>query len=265
VEEVQAEKVETAAPGAFTRRVVCMAQPGRVFAAIEDDFHHFYVEVGHDGRAVTGMSGRALRFPRSSCPNALSALQGFVGLGLDAVKTGLDASWQCTHAYELARLAIRHAGRQGRGGSPVREYLVRVPDRVARRTRATLARDSVELLAWDIEGRSVVLPEPYAGLDVFASSRWPGHLDAEELEAAQILRRGVWLATARVNYMRARSDNPPPGAKARINPAVGACYSYQPSIEAEADSLDGANRRDFTECPERLLAELGLARAYLQT
>jgi len=244
-------------PGAFTRRIVCIADGDHVFTALEDDFHHFYARIGHDGKAIRTVAGRALRVPRSSCPNAMDGLQRFVGLALDARSTGIDASWQCTHAYELVRLAMAQALRRAAGGSAQREYLIRVPDRIERRTRAVVERDGQFLFAWDIEGRNIIAPERFAGVDIFGSSRWPADLDADQLEAAQVLRRGAWLAVARVNYVIPPAGVAPVQKQRKPGPASGACYSYQPAVEAQASSMDGLNWRDFTQQPDALLAELG--------
>jgi hypothetical protein len=252
--------------GVFTRRVVAIAEPGRAFAALEDDFHHFHAEIAHDGGRVTAVAGQALRYPRSSCPEARERLQQFVGLALDAASTGIDATWQCTHVYELVRLAIAQARRQRddafrqRGGERcgAREYEIRVPDRVARRTQAEIRRDGKTVLTWQIEGSLIVAPERFAGFDIYGRSRWPDGLDADQLEAAMLLRRGAWLSIARGIYATGvDAHGAPTGLKFKLNsPVSGACYSYQPQVEAGAKSLRLANRRDFTDRPGELLAEL---------
>jgi hypothetical protein len=240
--------------GAFNRRVLAAAEPGRGFAALEDDFHHFHAEIAHDGERVTAVAAQALRYPRSTCPEAIERLQQFVGMPLDAASTGIDGSWQCTHMYELARLAIA----QARRGPGSRLYEICVPDRIARRTRAEIRRDGTLLLAWDFEGKYIVAPERFAGLDIYGRIRWPEDMHSDELEAAMLLRRGAWLSIARGTFAPSvEAANTPGGVKyKRHSPGSAACYSYQPEIAARATEFRIENRRDFTGHPGDLLAEL---------
>jgi len=247
--------------GAFSRRLFAAAGPRRAFAAVEDDFHHFHAEISHDGGKVTGVRGESLRYPWTSCPEAREPLQQFVGLPLDAFSTGIDAKWQCTHLYELVRLAIAQARRHvasGSSGEMQSRYDIRVPDRIARRTSAEIRRDGAVVLAWEIEGKFIIAPESFAGFDIYGRGRWPEGLDADQLEAANLLRRGAWLAIARGIYApTVEAARTPGGLKRKIsNPPQGACYSYQPDVQSRATNLRGQSRRDFTDEPDRLLSEL---------
>jgi hypothetical protein len=247
--------------GAFNRHVFADAAPGRAFTAVEDDFHHFHAEIAHDGTRVTAVRGESIRYPWTACPEARERLAQFVGLPLDAFSTGIDASWQCTHLYELVRLAIAQARRHvaaGGEGSTRRLYEIRMPDRVARRSRAEIRRDGALVFAWDIEGKYIVAPEAFTGFDIYGRGRWPEGLDADQLEAANLLRRGAWLAIARGIYApTAEGIGQPGGIKfKRNNPPPSACYSYQPETQARATSLRDRSRKDFTDNPEVLLAEL---------
>src|SRR5207253_3987668 len=66
----------------YRRAIRIVATTRRAVAEIEDDFHHFVVTVAHDGRTVTGATGRAIRYPWSSCPLAGGALSALAGLPL---------------------------------------------------------------------------------------------------------------------------------------------------------------------------------------
>lgn len=247
--------------GSFSRRIFAAAEPGRAFGAVEDDFHHFHAEIAHDGEKVTDVRGESLRYPWTSCPEAREPLRQFIGLPLDAFSTGIDAKWQCTHLYELLRLAIAQARRQvaaGGSGEMRSRYDIRVPDRIARRTRAEIRRDGELVFAWDLEGKFIVAPEAFAGFDIYGRGRWPESLDAEQLQAANLLRRGAWLAIARGIYApTVEAAGTPGGLKRKISkPPPGACYSYQPEVQQHASNLRGQSRRDFTDEPDRLLSEL---------
>src|SRR3990167_3132250 len=112
----------------------------RVRAALEDDFHHFRVELEiRDGR-ITSIQAEAPRHPYSLCPAAAQALQALQGSApsrqAHSVHRVVDPSQQCTHLLDLAGLAGAAAAR----GLAHRRYDIEVPMRVAGRTRTTLAR-----------------------------------------------------------------------------------------------------------------------------
>ena len=59
------------AGGAFRRAILLRTlDEASVQGELEDDFHRFGVTLRHDGRAVTAVEGRSIRYPWSSCPLA---------------------------------------------------------------------------------------------------------------------------------------------------------------------------------------------------
>lgn len=66
--------------GIYRRRIVLARRSTRVEARLEDSNHAFSLTLVHDGQHVTGVDGRALRYPLSTCPQAMTRLQKFVGL-----------------------------------------------------------------------------------------------------------------------------------------------------------------------------------------
>ena len=103
------------APGVYRRRIrLTSPVKGRVAAEMEDDFHHFGVELEHDGERVTAIQGSAARFPWTTCPAAAVELQGLVGAPLatrsTAIADHIPARQNCTHMYDLAGLALAHCG-----------------------------------------------------------------------------------------------------------------------------------------------------------
>ncbi|MDP2005367.1 MAG: DUF2889 domain-containing protein [Rubrivivax sp.] len=168
----------------------------RVRAALEDDFHHFRVElVATDGH-VTAIQTQAPRHPYSLCPAAGQQVQGLVGAALSshahAMAQRVDPRQQCTHVLDLAGLAAAQAVR----GPGRRRYDISVPLRQQGRTRATLARDGAPLLDWDLQDLDITGPAPYAGMNLRVGlARWAlANLSQDDAEAALVLRRAAAIS-----------------------------------------------------------------------
>lgn len=215
---------------------------GLVRAALEDDFHHFRVEVAYLNGLVKKVDGFAIRNPYSACPAAGSQLMALAGMPLDSVANTVtrntDASLQCTHMLDLAGLAIAAAARAIRQ----RRYDIQVPQRIDGKTIARLERDGVHVLEWDIDGTLIRDPAPYAGINLREGmARWAlSTLKEDEAEAALVLRRCVVISKG-----RERNLDLQPAA----NP-TGACYAQQPHRAAQAlrivgSTLDFTKRADF--------------------
>ena len=248
--EIAAKKSRT--HGVYRRRIVLHADGARVFAALEDDFHHMYVDLLHDGTTVTRMHSRTLRIPRSTCPGAVERLREFAGMGLAEGSGALDARQHCTHLFDIAKLAMAHARRGGR-----REYAIAVPDPVDKITRAELRRDGQLVLAWELHGSRIAAPEPFTGCELFDKVDWK-HFNPDAYEAAMILRRGVWISYGRstaTKIARMKASGQPFQTVAMPTSLKGACYSHQPEHLHTSVQLDDSTI-DFSERPDRLLAEL---------
>ena len=241
-------------PGVYRRRIVLQADATRAFAALEDDFHHLYVDIAHDGHRVIDITGKTVRIPRSTCPGAVQKLLELKGRPLAEGYGGIDARQQCTHLFDIARLAMTHGLRGGR-----RQYDLTVPDAVDKASHPELRRDGQSILEWDVKDRYITGPEPYAGSELFGKADWK-HLDPETLEAAMILRRAVWISYGRrgaAAEREARKQGVPVETIHHIMPTslMGACYSHQPGIYEEGVKYDDFTY-DFTAHPDWLLAEL---------
>ena len=140
----------------------------------------------HDGKRITGTQADTVRYPWSTCPGSVKKLHNMVGMPLQRMHVGTDRDGrlQCTHLYDLARLAAARA----LVGKSV-QYDVDVPDRVDGRTRVTVYRDGAPILIWDVNGKAVEGPAPFAGHGYLGSPVWPEGLDDDTLEAAAVLRR----------------------------------------------------------------------------
>lgn len=255
--------------GVMRRRIILDAtEAGRVRAGVEDDFHHFEVEVFHAEGVVTDVVGRAPRHPFDTCPGAASQLKTFIGYAVGPsilLRRDLpDPLTHCTHMYELAYLAVAQAGRGGR-----RIYEVEVPDRAGRTRFATVGPDGVVarpaggangtttarawrdgdlVLSWNIDGEQIASPEGYAGHTIWTVMKYAAQsLDEDGYEAARVLRRGVHVAGGRIFAFQ---DSP----NAHLHPdAAGSCHVFQ-AVRSHLSTrvIDAA--RDFTALPDLPLA-----------
>ncbi|MDZ4101470.1 MAG: DUF2889 domain-containing protein [Hydrogenophaga sp.] len=207
----------------FRRRILIKTDPLEAGvhyrAALEDDFHHFRVDlVVRDGRIVS-LRGEAPRHPYSLCPSAADQLQLLIGTAPDAsahaVMRLVDPGQQCTHLLELSGLAIAAAAR----ALPQRRYDIEVPLRVEGRTQATLDRDGTRLLAWDVQDFDIEGPPPYSGIGLRQGmARWAlANLSEDMAEAALVLRRCAVISMGK---------NRPLDAQKHARP-TSACFAQQ--------------------------------------
>ena len=168
----------------------------RVRAALEDDFHHFRVELlALDGH-IKVIRTQAPRHPYSLCPTAAQQIQQLVGAALlsqaHAMTKLVDPREQCTHVLDLAGLAAAQAVR----GPGERRYDITVPLRVEGRTRAALSRDGTPLLTWDLQHLDITGPAPFGGMSLRVGlASWAlAHLSADDAEAVLVLRRAAAIS-----------------------------------------------------------------------
>jgi hypothetical protein len=242
------------ADGPYRRRVrVRRLGPTTVEAALEDDFHHFGVTLGHDGARVTAVRARSVRWPWRTCPDAGARLDALVGMALSprctAVAAVTDPRWQCTHQFDLAGLAVAHAVRD----APVRRYDVEVgPVDPTGAIPARLWRDGALLHEWLVSFR-----EGLRSPEQFREAPWRGgfikwadaSLDPDGAEAAIVLRRACDIAMGRSMDLEAfrRADE-------LGDVMTGVCYTMQPGVMERADRNVGSIR-DFADAPDALLRD----------
>jgi hypothetical protein len=240
--------------GAYRRRIrVVNASPTRVEAGLEDDFHCFQVTVDHDGRQITDVRARALRWPWTTCPDAGAALRALVGMPLAssclAVGDYTNPRLQCTHQFDLAGLAVAHARRSAR----MRQYDVTIPYgvRAGHTTDVHLVRDDGFELVWTLEDRLCIAPPPYS------EARWRGGFlrwaertfPPDHAEAVIVLRRACDIGAGRGFDLESI-----PSADGLLGAQRGICYTFQPEIAAVSFRNYGAIR-DFDARPADLLAD----------
>ena len=215
--------------GAARRRFVAEARgPDRVWGAMEDEMHHFELELSHDGEKVVDVHGWAVRWPWGPCFDSPTALAALIGCPLSQQASMVGgftvAREQCTHQFDLAVFVIAHAHRLTLGGAARREYLTVVPDWLLPPFGAYLWRDRLPLLSWLTDGATVLGPDPFRGVPLRSRFiEWcEASLDADLAEAAQMLRRGVWISPARRIDLEACDE----ATESSITPGV--CYTTQP-------------------------------------
>ena len=157
-----------------------------------------------------------------------------------------DIRLQCTHLYDAAVLAVANAAR----GHASRIYDATIPDRDGDRARVTLARDGATVLAWHVDGMQITGPAPYAGQGMLAGFvKWCyATLDVEEAEAAQVLRRAVFIGLGR-HYDFDRI--PRAGGFAGV---AGRCHTFNEERIDEAARVHGTVRTLRDVDPDTLAA-----------
>ena len=240
---------------AFRRRIVLIPRDNAVEAALEDNMHHFLAILSHDGERVTSVKSSSIRTPRTNCADADLPLRGFLGLPLAGESVPLDPRLQCTHLYELVRLAMACAIRGSR-----RQYDIDVPLWTGANSTGRLIRDGTPLLEWSLVDQMVTTPGPFAGIDIKGRIVWPGGLDEDSLEAAKVLRRGIWLGAIRSNnaFITDRREFRA-AIEVREERQRGTCFAHQPGTQELGRSNDGENIFDFTDRPQDLLKGIAFA------
>jgi hypothetical protein len=238
--------------GVYRRRIRLEARRGRVVGELQDDFHHFALDLAHDGSVVCGARGGGLRVPWTTCGGSILPLERLQGLALTtslrAAARHTDPRLQCTHLFDLATLAVAHAAR---GTLGVRCYDVSIPDRKRARTRARLNRDGVQLLEWEIDGNDIVGPEAFAGRPLSGAgfARWAEGLGEDLGEAAWVLRRAAIISIGR------RYDFERMTRAAEFGDAIGgACHTFSPD-QVSAATRNPGTRRDFGDDPSPVFVD----------
>lgn len=241
--------------GAFRRRIRLIATGlGEVQGGLEDDFHHFEVTVRFDDHGVTDVEGRALRFPWTTCGDAVVPLRELEGMPLSdrflAAGERADPHANCTHLFDLAGLAVAHAARGGPVGT-TRQYDAEIPampvdggERVVR-----LWRDGAPVHTWVMQERRCIAPEPFAGAPWRGGFlRWADETFApDEAEAAMVLRRAVEIGMGRGMDLDAvgRADE----LEALM---AGTCFTMAPE-QIHVSLRNKGTIRDFDADPDALL------------
>lgn len=238
----------------YRRRIRITTAPGTARADIEDDAHRYGVALVHDGTKVTAIKGEGLRTPWTLCIDAARLVDRLVGMPLTADPAAIykytDGTQQCTHAFDVAGLAIAHAFR----GTPHRQYDIDVPYPVlsydAPKT-VTLYRDGKLALSWTVEANIVTSPPPFAGQDLGGILRWArkAFTDPDDYEAVVVARRATHISGVKTTDLDSRKSAGDGGS------SMGRCWVFQPERAFVAWRIRG-NTRDFSESADPMLTDM---------
>ncbi|MEZ5166749.1 MAG: hypothetical protein R2695_09725 [Acidimicrobiales bacterium] len=238
--------------GTYRRAIRVRLDDDRACGELEDDFHHFRVEIRHDGRTVTEVDGSGIRSPWTMCLTAGEPLAAMTGT---ALRTGplalshLDARRNCTHMFDLAGLVVTHAARSVNGD---RRYDMAVTDSAADGERtAHLWRDGEPVLDWRLRDRTVLGPAQWTEAPLWNGFiPWAAeHLDDETAEAAVALRRACDISHGRMKDLDELDT-----AEPLLDVMAGICHSFQPEHAPLAIRHKGSGR-DFTDHADQLLVD----------
>lgn len=159
--------------GVFRRRIRLESEPDRVRAALEDDNHGFRLTLVHDRSRIVAVEAEALRFPATTCREAVAILRHLEGQPLTdnrGVFRGYDDPRRhCIHLHNLLGLAMMHA----LSGRDLRVYDVEVPDLREGCSDAEIRCDNELVHRLRVDGSCVLAPSPLAGNPLEAGfGRW---------------------------------------------------------------------------------------------
>ena len=208
---------------------------------LEDDFHHFRVELTHDSDNVLSLSGIVLRAPWSTCSEADQPLQMIVGKPLSTDSTAIGSyatpTSNCTHLFDLTGLAISHAMQN----EVVCQYDLMVTDPLDEKQELRLWKNGELLLDWLIQQGIIISPIDWEGVSLVGKFiAWAkDNLDPLTAEAAIALRRMTHISTGHgINLDKLEN-----GAEHTDGP-IGRCYTYSTEVLIRAKRMRGTVR-DF--------------------
>jgi hypothetical protein len=243
--------------GLYRRRLRLVSHsPTHTAGELEDDFHHFRVDIHHDGTMIERADGQFFRGPWTVCAEAPDPLRAIEGRLLTTSSTGIGAYTpareNCTHLFDLAGLAVAHAAR----GEAERQYDIELTDPAgpARASRASIWRDGALVIEWRLEHSEIVAPAPWPDAPLRRGFiGWAeANLERDTAEAAIALRRIIDIAIGRGGNL----DDVPRAAD--VGPVMmGKCQAFSPA-KIELGRRNVGSARHFRDRPEMLLADMHL-------
>lgn len=239
--------------GIFRRRLHWRATEGLVAVDLEDSNHGFRLQLHHDGKQIVDVAVEPVRFPFTTCPEAVQSVRKIIGLPLvnmadtaAALRERLVPGNNCTHMIDLAMLAAAHVDDIG----SERLYDIAVADERDGVTQARIDCDGRRVHEWAVREHVLTAPAELAGRPVMRGFfAWATKVfSGMPLEAAQVLQRGYFVAQAR------RYSYLPIEAHPAITDGMplGSCYSYNTGAVERALRIQGSVR-DYSKSSERLL------------
>ena len=238
----------------FRRRIRLENHDAAVIAGLEDNLHACRLWLHHDGSRIVAVEAEWLRQPNRNCGGAIAQLGLLAGHELSASRAAFrahdDPRRHCTHLHDLLGLASA----QGLRATPRREFDVTVPDPRDGVTVAEIRVDGRLVHRWRTDLQQILDPEEacggtfFRGFGPWSAARWSG----DALEAAAVLQMGIIISGSQridLDAMRRLRPDVPLLSRERVN----ACYAYQAERIDTALPTQGTVR-DFTDCPEAMLA-----------
>lgn len=223
-------------PG-FRRLFLITPSSQAVTAALEDDIHRMAVTLHHDGENVIRVEAEMARHPWDQCPGAVArVIADFTGRPLAPSARTIDKKANCTHLFDLAELALRHAGDEAQT-----RYEMQVSDPVDGRVIAVLRRDGQERLRWHLQDDRMVEPEAARDLPLIGLRPWIATLADEQRFEARMLQWASLVAHGRQMPWE-------PDTKFRALP--GSCFASQPGRHEKCQRI--GERIDFSKPRARL-------------
>jgi len=241
-------------PG-FHRKIIFASRgcsTGRILsrACLEDDFHRFRLEMTADDTHILEISGSALRYPYSTCPQAVNGLDALIGQSVADYSASIhrqtDASLNCTHLLDLAGLCCSHI----KMDVTKRQYEIFISDRHDGETtgkyKAQISQNGQSILSWDAENETIFSPYGFQGVNLRAGfAKWAfENLDMEMREIALILRRCAMISMGRAKNLKEETHAAD----------WGFCYSQQKD-RAHTALRVGGSIQDFNSNPSKLCEE----------
>lgn len=221
----------------FRRRFLITPSSRAVTAALEDDIHRMAVTLHHDGESVARVEAEMARHPWDQCPSAVAkVIADFAGRSLAPSARAVDKKANCTHLFDLAELALRHAG----DAAPTL-YEMQVSDPVDARVTAVLRRDGQERLRWQLQDDCMLEPHSAQGLPLIGLRPWIATLADEERHQARMLQWASLVAHGRQMPWD-------PDTEFRALP--GSCFASQPGRHEKCQRI--GERIDFSKPGARL-------------
>ncbi len=200
----------------------------RIEGELIDNVHQFCVSILHDGDRIQSVESRAVRFPWTSCPAGLDRLKALVGTPLrqdNHRSMSIDKAQQCTHLYDLAKLAIGHAFDDGSLRYDIRVDAQHDGDGA----EGEIRRNGAPVLRWSVRNGRIMSEDPFHDHAATGKAVWPAAVanDPAIIEAAILLRRGLL-----VFFGRRRSKGTVHATQ--LPYMSGACLTFQPGVMEEA-------------------------------
>ncbi|MEJ6010030.1 hypothetical protein [Novosphingobium aquae] len=223
-------------PG-FRRRFLITPSSRAVTAALEDDIHRMAVTLHHDGESVTRVEAEMARHPWDLCPGAVAKVEAdFAGRPLAPSAGSVDKKANCTHLFDLAELALRHAG-----DAAQTLYEMQVSDPEDGRVTAVLRRDGQERLHWHLQDDRMLAPHLAQGLPLIGLRPWIATLAGDERHEARMLQWASLVAHGRQIPWEIQKG-------LRALPA--SCFASQPGRHEKCQRI--GERIDFSKPGARL-------------